>query len=168
MTGLRKGKSTERGDTTITGSLSKITSQRTNTKSSATTVIVPEERRTQTEYAHMKIILTGEPKSTQTCYKYTCRGSFVSGYMDKKCKDIKEDYYWQAKSQYKGKPLTSDLELTVELFFGTKRVQDWDNFHKLSMDALTGVVWEDDSQIQVAHVYKKYDKENPRIEITIS
>jgi len=37
----------------------------------------------------------------------------------------------------------------------------------LSMDALTGVVWEDDSQIQVAHVYKDFDKDNPRIEIEI-
>jgi Holliday junction resolvase RusA-like endonuclease len=35
------------------------------------------------------------------------------------------------------------------------------------MDALTGIVWLDDSQIQTAHVSKYYDKDNPRIELTI-
>lgn len=115
----------------------------------------------------MKIILTGEPKSSQTCYKYACKGSFPTLYMDKKCKDIKEDYYWQAKSQFKQEPLTDDLKISITLFFGRRGQRDWDNFHKLSMDALTGVVWEDDSQIQVAHVYKDFDKDNPRIEIEI-
>jgi len=36
------------------------------------------------------------------------------------------------------------------------------------MDALTGIVWEDDSQIVEALVKKRYDKENPRIEIVIN
>jgi Holliday junction resolvase RusA-like endonuclease len=35
------------------------------------------------------------------------------------------------------------------------------------MDALTGIVYEDDSQITEAYVVKDYDKENPRIEINI-
>jgi Holliday junction resolvase RusA-like endonuclease len=72
----------------------------------------------------------------------------------------------QAKAQYHGEPLTSRLEIDVTLFFGRKGKKDWDNFHKLSMDALTGIVWEDDEQIDDAHVHKRYDKENPRIEIT--
>ena len=88
--------------------------------------------------------------------------------MDKKCKDLKEDYQWQAKEQWKGKPLKGDLEIQVDLYFGTKRKKiDWDNFHKLSMDALSGIVWEDDSQIIKATVTKNYDKENTRIEIHI-
>lgn len=35
------------------------------------------------------------------------------------------------------------------------------------LDALTGIVWLDDSQIVEAHVFKGYDKANPRIEISI-
>jgi Holliday junction resolvase RusA-like endonuclease len=115
----------------------------------------------------INITLVGEPKSSQTCYKYTCRGSFVSGYMDKKCKDIKEDYQWQAKSQYHGEPLTGRLKIAVTLFFSKKGKRDWDNFHKLSMDALSDIVWEDDELIDEAVVYKKFDKEHPRIEIEI-
>jgi len=57
--------------------------------------------------------------------------------------------------------------VSVTIFISTKRKADWDNFHKLSMDALTGIVWEDDSQIQQAIVRKCYDKEQPRIEIKV-
>jgi Holliday junction resolvase RusA-like endonuclease len=80
---------------------------------------------------------------------------------------LKEQYHWEAKSQWKGKPLEGDVELTIDLFFGTKRRADWDNFHKLSMDALTGVVYLDDSQVVKATVTKHYDKARPRIEIKI-
>lgn len=114
------------------------------------------------------IILKGQPRSTQTCYKYACRGSFPTMYMDKKARDLKEDYKWQAKQQWKGKLLKDDISIIVELYFGTKRKVDWDNFHKLSMDALEGVVFENDSQIQQAIVRKHYDKENPRIEVTVN
>jgi hypothetical protein len=36
----------------------------------------------------------------------------------------------------------------VTLYFGTKREADWDNFHKLSCDALNGIAYDDDSQIR--------------------
>lgn len=87
--------------------------------------------------------------------------------MDKKGKTLKEDYQWQARGQHTGKPLTSRLEIHVKLFFGRRGTRDWDNFHKLSMDALSGIVWEDDEQIDIAHVEKHFDKENPRIEIEV-
>jgi len=87
--------------------------------------------------------------------------------MTPKARALKEDYKWQARQQYKGIPLTENLSVDIKLYFGTKRKYDWDNFHKLSMDALTGIIWEDDSQIQRATVEKFYDKENPRIELVI-
>lgn len=115
----------------------------------------------------MKLTLLGNPKTTQNCYRYACRGRHPAHYMTGECSALKEDYQWQARAQYHGQPLTEALKLTVELFFGSKRKVDWDNFHKLSMDALTGIVWLDDSQVEEAHVYKRYDKANPRIELTI-
>lgn len=89
-------------------------------------------------------------------------------YMSAEGKSIKEDYGWQTRQQFKGEPLITDLEISIKIYFGTKRKGDWDNFHKLSMDALTGIVWEDDSQIQKATVEKFYSKENPRIELDIN
>lgn len=115
----------------------------------------------------MEITLLGEPKSTSHIYKMTCRGKFASMYMSKEGKDIKESYQWQAKSQWKKKPLIEDLEISIKLFFGTKRKVDIDNFNKLILDSLTGICYVDDSQIQKATIEKHYDKNNPKTQITI-
>jgi Holliday junction resolvase RusA-like endonuclease len=116
----------------------------------------------------MNITLLGEPKSTQSIYRASCRGQFPTLYMTKEGKDLKENYQWQVQSQCIGSPFEGDISVQIILYFGTKRKCDWDNFHKLSMDALTGIVWVDDSQIKSARVTKSYDKANPRIEIEIS
>lgn len=87
--------------------------------------------------------------------------------MSKEGKTVKLSYIEQATSQWANKPLTDDVSVHVGLYFGTKRKADIDNFHKLSFDALTKIVWVDDSQIQKMTVEKFYDKKNPRIEITI-
>jgi len=89
-------------------------------------------------------------------------------YMTSDGRSLKEDYQWQAKGQFHGEPLRGRLEIDVTLYFDRKGRKDWDNFHKLSMDALSGIVWEDDDQIDDAHVHKRHDKENPRIEIKVS
>ncbi len=115
-----------------------------------------------------KITLKGEPKSTSNIYKYACRGNFPTMYMNKVGKDLKESYEKQAKSQWRNDPLEDQVALNIRLYFGTKRRSDWDNFHKLSMDALTGIVLIDDSQIMEARVTKLYDKNDPRIEIEVS
>ena len=60
---------------------------------------------------------------------------------------MKEQYGWEAKAQWKGPPLKGDLALRVDLYFGTRRRTDIDNFNKLSLDALTGIIYDDDSQI---------------------
>jgi crossover junction endodeoxyribonuclease RusA len=109
------------------------------------------------------IILEGAPKSTNHLYKPTGRGI----YLTPEGKALKEDYGWQAKSQWDAQPLKGALEVGIKLYFSDKRRRDWDNWHKLSMDALTGIAYEDDSQIEIAHVEKFIDSESPRIEIYI-
>ena len=111
-----------------------------------------------------KLILKGSPISTNNCYYHAGRGvTFIKP----KAKALKEDYTWQARSQWKNKPLKGDVEIILNIYFGTKRGYDWDNFHKLSMDALNGIVWEDDTQVQRATIEKRYDKANPRIEVEV-
>lgn len=88
-------------------------------------------------------------------------------FMRKEAKYLKESYQWQAKSQWKWKLLKHELFITVKMFFGDKRRRDWDNFHKLSMDSLSGIVWEDDSQIKKCLIEVFIDKKNPRIEVEI-
>jgi Holliday junction resolvase RusA-like endonuclease len=116
----------------------------------------------------MNITLLGEPKSTQHIYKMSCVGGFARMYMSSEGKALKESYQWQAKSQHSGPPFEGPVSVSIVLYFQTKRQGDWDNFHKISMDALTGIVWVDDKQIKSARVTMSYDKKNPRIEIEVS
>lgn len=113
------------------------------------------------------ITLLGKPISTNGAYKTMCRGNFPSRYLSNKARELKESYGWQAKSQWKGKPIEGPIKVTINTYHDNKRKNDWDNFHKISMDSLTGIVWIDDSQIVQALVTKHYDKKNPRIEIII-
>lgn len=113
------------------------------------------------------ITLSGEPKSTQHIYRSTCRGGFSTTYMTAEGKAIKEAYQWEAKSQWRQPILTGEISVSITLYFGTKRKSDLDNFNKLSLDALTGIVYEDDSQIEELHLKRFYDKTRPRIEIAI-
>jgi Holliday junction resolvase RusA-like endonuclease len=115
----------------------------------------------------VKITLLGEPLSTNNIYRIRHRYGRGHISLSQAAEELKEDYQLQALTQRPATPLTEGLKLTIKLFFGTKRKSDWDNFHKLSMDALTGIVWEDDRQIEEATVMKRFDKANPRIEITI-
>jgi Holliday junction resolvase RusA-like endonuclease len=88
-------------------------------------------------------------------------------YMTNVGKALKEQYQWEARSQWKGKPLEGGIEVSITLYFGTKRKADLDNFNKLSLDALTGIVWEDDSQIARLTIERGYDNARPRVEIEV-
>ena len=113
------------------------------------------------------ITLLGEPKSTQHIYRFRCAGKIPMMYMNKEGKELKEYYCWQAKSQWKGKTTKAPVKVNIELFFANMRVHDIDNYGKILLDSLTGIVWDDDKQIQSMTVSKWIDKGNPRIEITI-
>jgi len=114
-----------------------------------------------------QIILSGEPKSTQHIYGLTCRGRFATRYMTPQGKALKEAYQWEAKAQWRQPPRKDELGVSVRFFFGTKRKADLDNFNKLWQDALTGIVYDDDSQISELHLYRDFDKQRPRIEVTV-
>ena len=112
-----------------------------------------------------KIILTGSPLSTGHLY----RSKGKIWYMTKTGKERKHQYAWETKSQWKKPMIPKDVELAVDIliYFSDNRKRDWDNYHKITMDALEGIVMENDSQIKEAHVIKEVDRENPRTEIVI-
>src|SRR5213075_2258979 len=114
----------------------------------------------------MTLTLSGEPKSTQHLYRSTCRGGFSNTYMTAEGKALKEAYHWEAYAQWRLPLIKDELSVSVRFFFGTKRKTDLDNFNKLWQDALTGIVYDDDSQIEELHLYRDYDKRRPRIEVT--
>lgn len=113
------------------------------------------------------ITLHGNPRSTQWCYKSTCRGKFATVYMSKPCKELKASYTKEVKEQWKKPIILGDVGLDVKLYFGDKRKRDVDNFQKLYFDSMSKIVFEDDSQIQDLRVRKYYDKDNPRVIIKV-
>ncbi len=64
-------------------------------------------------------------------------------------------------------PLAGPVRLTVHAYRASRRRCDWDNLGKLVSDALNGVCWHDDSQVDDARVLKHLDAERPRTEITV-
>lgn len=87
--------------------------------------------------------------------------------LQKKYRDTKEAIAWEIASQWPKKPLTEDLCLNVIIYLGTKRKTDIDAYLKILFDAGEGIIYENDYQITELHVFKEYDKENPRIELSV-
>ena len=79
----------------------------------------------------------------------------------------KDAIAWEARTQHRGDPLQGPLAVTVDLYWGDRRKHDTDNLKAL-LDALNGVVWEDDGQIVDLHARKHFDKANPRVEMSVS
>ena len=113
------------------------------------------------------ITLTGNAMSNQQLYKSMCFGRIARMYMCAKGKNTKKRYIEEILGQYKGKLHTEELELDVKYYFGTKHKRDIDNYAKLVLDSMEGIVYEDDKQIKRITIEKFYDKKSPRTEIII-
>lgn len=105
-------------------------------------------------------------------------------YDPKKSKSFKDRVYQEALKYKPGTPLTEAISLQVKVFrsmpkMSKKRTQealdgirrpitkpDADNYVKGVKDALSKVIWKDDSQVVDLHVSKFYS-DNPRVEISI-
>lgn len=109
------------------------------------------------------IIISGTPPTTNTLYRH--HGHVT--YMTAKGKEYKEMFYWEVKSQYKGKLVDSDVSVVIEFYFKDNKKRDLDNFLKCVLDSCTGILWKDDSQIQELTLRKFVDKKNPRVELFI-
>ncbi len=76
-------------------------------------------------------------------------------------------FYAQVKQLGMGQvPLAEPVILTLRIY-RARRVGDWDGFTKCVCDALQGIAYHNDSQISEAHVYRRDDKANPRVEVDV-
>ena len=69
---------------------------------------------------------------------------------------------------WQGDPTTEPVRVELLFWRGDKRRADIDNLAKAILDALNGVVWEDDGQIIKLVAHKNYNKDRPRVEIVVS
>jgi len=67
---------------------------------------------------------------------------------------------------YGVRPLTGDLAVRLVLYRPAKR-GDVDNRIKPTLDALNGIAWFDDAQIVELHVYRREDKDAPRVDVAV-
>jgi len=95
---------------------------------------------------------------------YMQRGS--ARFMDPRARRNKEAIGWEARGQYRDKSLEGPLKAEIALYWPDRRKHDVDNV-KGFLDALTGIVWADDGQIEDLRIRKAYDKANPRAELTV-
>lgn len=65
------------------------------------------------------------------------------------------------------RPFIGEVAVSLKVF-RPRRVGDLDGTFKIIFDALKGFSWNDDKQITEIHAVRHEDKENPRVEITIS
>lgn len=112
----------------------------------------------------MKIVIDTPYVSTNALYKTTRHGRRVK---TAPARAAAESMGWIAKDQYRKDPIDGDIFVFLNLFFGDRRRRDVDNTKGI-LDAMTGILWEDDSQIEDLHSRKQIDLENPRIEIYIT
>jgi len=110
------------------------------------------------------LILKGHPVSVNNTY---ARSRHKAVFINKEASAYGDNIAWQAKIQYRDRPLKEDLEVTCEYYFGTNRTHDHLNYNKLLFDRLNQIVWADDKQIKISHHFTKYDAKNPRIELFI-
>lgn len=60
------------------------------------------------------------------------------------------------------------VSIRLRFWRETRRKCDWDNLAKSVCDALNGIAWEDDSQIDIALVTRGHDPHFPRVEVEIT
>ena len=65
-------------------------------------------------------------------------------------------------------PMDSGVVVTIRLFMGDERRRDLDNICKSVLDALNGVLWADDVQVQELSVKQELDRACPRAEVTVA
>jgi Holliday junction resolvase RusA-like endonuclease len=63
--------------------------------------------------------------------------------------------------------LSNDFRVILSFYRGTRHKVDLDNLSKAILDALEGVFYVDDRQVVDLYLHKKFDKENPRVEVEI-
>ncbi len=68
---------------------------------------------------------------------------------------------------WRGEPTKQPLSVTLHFWRGDERRCDIDNLIKAILDALNGIVWEDDVQVRAVHAYRDYDNDRPRVEISV-
>lgn len=108
----------------------------------------------------MKLTLPVPPSANR--YWRLAKGRMI---VSEEARKYKEDAAWLAKSAG-AEMITGNVAVTLRVYRAVKR-GDTDNFLKVTLDSLQGVLYRNDNQI-VRIVAERYDdKRNPRVEVEV-
>lgn len=113
----------------------------------------------------IKLVFVGRPISKDNSKIVNRQGRF---FLSVKYKNYERDIRVQFCSQLPDfKPIEKEIIMTMDFYFEDKRCLDLSNSPKSICDALQNFLYKNDKQIIELHLFKKWDKENPRVEISV-
>ena len=111
----------------------------------------------------VSFIVCGEPASKANSRKLVHLNGRPAFIKSAKARSYVKDFQWQCP---KLDPLLSgDLAVHLRIFYASRR-PDLDE--SVILDAMQGLIYENDRQVKEKHVYHALDKANPRAEIVIT
>lgn len=110
----------------------------------------------------MNLVFLTLPLSTNQLWRHTGNRTYLTD----RGRQNKEQIGWEGRAQYRGEPYTGPLAVRIDLYWPDRRTHDVDNI-KGFLDALTGILWVDDSQIIDLRVTKAVDRDRPRVELEL-
>lgn len=103
-----------------------------------------------------------EPPSVNAMWRHT--GKYT--YLSKRAKEYKDRVRLIGKAAKVTMIRGKRVRVAVE-WRRKRRSGDLDNRLKLAIDSLQGVAFENDSQVVEIHAYRKDDKDNPGVTVTV-
>ncbi|GED82774.1 RusA family crossover junction endodeoxyribonuclease [Latilactobacillus curvatus] len=135
----------------------------------------------------MKLVIMGEPVAAGRP-RFSSRGGFAKAYDPKKSRDYKKMIKKQAMQQLPSdyEPFACPIEVDIKVYRSIQKSvskkeyarrfsnevrptvkPDADNYIKIILDGLNGLVWLDDNQITDVAAHKYYS-DKPRVEVEVN
>ena len=114
---------------------------------------------------HWSFVVPGPPQPKER----PCRGSLGHWYTPKRTAQYERAVAGYALAAGIRGPLSGSFSVEIVLWFPDRRRRDIDNCGKAVADALNGIAWQDDSQVERMTVVRAgVDRGNPRAEVRIT
>lgn len=103
------------------------------------------------------------PPSANTYWRHVGGRVLVS----EAARTYKREAWRSALADLVTEPTEGPIAVTL-LFYRPRKAGDLDNRIKVTLDALNGIAWDDDSSVVELHCYRREDKANPRVEVSVT
>jgi len=113
-----------------------------------------------------ELFVPGEPRPKQSFQVRTVFGK-VHGYTSQKIKTWNDIIAFYAKTNFDKEPFDTPLEVNLTFYLSNKRKVDCDNLSKLVLDAMQGIVYNNDNSIIDLYIHKIINKANPGVNIQV-